>query len=87
MWFEQYLLLSVSAPHTQGREMEYPTCQKCQLSILRHRLFGFRAYCDPNTRSAETMSTFTATQVNEVQRILGHTVSESALQKEREERR
>lgn len=66
--------------------LTYPTCV-CGKSILHHRLVGIYAYCDPDVRSAETRSTsFTIAQINHVHRVLGHSVSISARQKEIEER-
>ena len=64
--------------------MSWPTCGKCNKSILVHHLTGARAYCD-TIRRAETRSTFTATEVNQVRRTLGHKLSHNARDLERRE--
>lgn len=67
--------------------MTYPTCDKCGKSILHHRLVGTLAYCDPKIRSVETRTrSFTVTQINNVHRVLGHSISSSARDAERKER-
>ena len=68
--------------------MTYPTCDRCERSILQHRLVGVMAYCDPKVRSEETRTrSFSITEINTVHRVLGHSISQSALNAERNEQR
>lgn len=60
----------------------WPTCTRCQRSIMWHELRGQKALC----ANSSTPGDFTVTQVNEVRRVLGHHLTETAIQQEAEER-
>lgn len=64
---------------------DWPVCQHCGYTILRHRLYGMYAYCGLEGRADR--GTFTVTQINEVRRTLGQKPSQKALDKEKEERK
>jgi hypothetical protein len=66
---------------------DWPECGKCGNSILVHRLVGHLAYCVPDVRSSEYRSTFTVTQINAVRRTLGHSISNSSMDRERREKK
>jgi hypothetical protein len=63
---------------------DWPVCTKCEKSILKHRLHGFRAYCG-SSFGVNNMATFTVTEINTVRRALGHAISDTAQIKERRE--
>ena len=62
---------------------DWPVCQHCGYTILRHRLYGVYAYCGLEGR--DTRGTFTVTQINEVRRTLGQRPSKTAVEAERKE--
>ena len=63
--------------------MNYPTCDNCGRSILVHHIRDYISYCD--RPGGDQRGTFQAREINELNRVLGHSISHKARRMELDE--